>query len=110
MENNKTVSQRLAELIEKEGVSYRELEVLTGISFCTIRRYATGETDKVPLEAIKTLSKALNVSPEYLIWGDKSKEDEWTDTMTEKTRDLIHLIKGMDEEGLEKLIQIAKLL
>lgn len=106
----KTISERLDATIKAQEVSYRELEKLTGINYGTIRNYATGETDRVPAEAVKLLAKALHVSPQYLFFGEKTEEDKLLDEEMEKRKDLFELINKMDEEGLDKLIQIAKLL
>lgn len=105
-----TFPERLETLIREQGVSYRELEKATGINFCTIRNYATGATDKVPIEAAKLLANALHVSPQYLIFGEKTEQDEMLEKEMETRKDLFAIIENLDEEGLEKLIQIAKLL
>jgi len=48
-------------------MSYQDLEKLTGIKKSSLQRYASGVTSKVPLEAIEKLSKAFNVSQNYLM-------------------------------------------
>ncbi len=66
-----TRSERIKLLIEQSGRSYQELERITGIKKSSLQRYASGVTAKIPLTVIEKLSKAFNVSQEYLMgWND----------------------------------------
>ena len=66
-----TRSERIKLLIEQSGLSYQELEKKTGIKKSSLQRYASGVTIKIPLDVIEKLSKAFNVSQEYLMgWSD----------------------------------------
>lgn len=66
-----TRSERIKLLVEKSGKSYQELERITGIKKSSLQRYASGVTAKIPLDVIEKLSKAFNVSQEYLMgWDD----------------------------------------
>lgn len=56
-------AQRLNAAIEKSGLSYPELEKLTGISKSSLQRYATGTTKKIPIDCLEKLAKVLNSSP-----------------------------------------------
>lgn len=72
-----TRSERIKFLIEKSGQSYQELEKTTGIKKSSLQRYASGVTAKIPLNVIEKLSKAFNVSQEYLMgWSEDIKKVE----------------------------------
>ena len=72
-----TRSERIKLLIERSGLSYQELEKTTGIKKSSLQRYATGATAKIPLSVIEKLSKAFNVSQEYLMgWTENIKKVE----------------------------------
>ena len=72
-----TRSERIKLLIERSGLSYQELEKTTGIKKSSLQRYATGATAKIPLSVIEKLSKAFNVSQEYLMgWTEDIKKVE----------------------------------
>lgn len=106
-----TRSERIKLLIEQSGKSYQELETMTGIKKSSLQRYASGATSKIPLNAIEKLSKAFNVSQEYLMgWSDDKKtialdkhkltEDEkaWMELyhkLSKETREM--LITSLDE-------------
>ena len=61
-----TVSDRILKQMQLRGLSYGELSAATGLAKSAIHRYATGQTDKVPTEALEKLARALGVSPAYL--------------------------------------------
>ena len=65
------VIRRLYNSIQKSNLSYSELEKITGIAKSSIHRYATGQTQKIPLDAIEVLADALNVSAAWIMgWTD----------------------------------------
>ena len=67
-----TVSDRIRAQMTLLGLSYGELSATTGLAKSAIYRYATGQTDKVPTEALEKLAQALGVTPSYLTgWEDR---------------------------------------
>lgn len=69
------ISDRILELLSQKNVSYGELSKLTQIPKSALQRYATGETEKIPIERIKTIAKALNVSAGYILgWVDEQED------------------------------------
>lgn len=65
------ISTKLLTLITSKDLSYGELSKTTGIPKSALQRYATGKTEKIPLDRIKLLSLALNVTSAYLMgWED----------------------------------------
>lgn len=72
-------SKILLQLIEASGLSYGELSNITGIPKSAIQRYATGETEKIPIDRIESLAHALSIPPEYLMgWDTKPDIDPLT--------------------------------
>ncbi len=61
------VSDRLKIVIEKSGLSYRELSMRTGISHANLNRYALGKTSKIPYDAIKKIADVTNSSALYIM-------------------------------------------
>ena len=60
-------SQRILKSIENSHLSYGELSNITGIPKSALQRYATGETEKVPIDRIEAIAKATHVSAAYLM-------------------------------------------
>lgn len=65
------LSERLKSAIKSSGLSQRELETKTGIPHSAIQRYASGNTDRVPIGRIELMASALGVSAEYLLGWDE---------------------------------------
>jgi len=66
-----STSSRLKNLFESSGLSYAQLEDLTGISKSVLQRYASGETKKIPTDAIEIIAAKLHASPVYLTGWDE---------------------------------------
>lgn len=67
-------SERILAAIQKAGLSYNELSKLTNIPKSALQRYATGETEKIPIDRIEAISKAVNVPAQYIMgWTDDIK-------------------------------------
>lgn len=58
---------------KEKGISLGELSARTGIAKSTLQRYETGDTKKIPVEALKMIEKALNLSTGQLFgWDSKN--------------------------------------
>ena len=69
-----TVSERIRTQMKLLDLSYGELSLATGLTKSAIHRYATGQTDKIPTEALEKLARALRVTPAFLrIWGSAAE-------------------------------------
>jgi repressor LexA len=67
------IAQRLSDSIAASKLSYGELSKRTRIPKSAIQRYATGATEKIPLERLRALASALGVSLSALApWEDAS--------------------------------------
>lgn len=68
------ISKRLFQEITSKGYSYGDMAKLTGIPKSAIQRYATGETEKIPLNRLEKMASVLNISTGYLMgWEEKFK-------------------------------------
>lgn len=73
----RSAEQKIAERIrcrrQELGYSYQTLADLTGMSKSTLNRYENGDIANIPLSRLETLSKALQVNPDWLLgWTDNS--------------------------------------
>ena len=65
---------RLREAIERSGLSYPELEKLTGVPKSSLQRYATGVTKKIPIDCIEKIAEVTGTDARYLMgWSEKSE-------------------------------------
>ena len=63
-------SERILKSIQNAKLSYGVLHELTGIPKSALQRYATGETEKIPIDRLEMIAKATGVSVEYLMGWD----------------------------------------
>lgn len=61
------VAKRISKILIDRNMSIRRLGVLTGIPPATISRYVGTGSQKIPLDKLELIAKALNVSPAYLM-------------------------------------------
>ena len=47
------ISDRILEQIKQANISYGDLSTMTGIPKSALQRYATGETEKIPLDRLE---------------------------------------------------------
>lgn len=68
------ISNRIIAFIQQEKISYRDLSEATGIPKSALQRYATGETEKIPLDRLELIAHAFHTTPAYLMgWEDEPK-------------------------------------
>ena len=63
-------SKRILKSINNSDLSYGELSKLTGIPKSALQRYATGATEKIPIDRIEAIAKATGVQASYLLCWD----------------------------------------
>lgn len=74
-------AKRISEAIAKSGLSYPELEKITGISKSSLQRYATGVTKKIPINCIESIAQATGTDSKYLMgWTDAPAQTEQKET------------------------------
>lgn len=65
------IAQRILNIMAEKKISYGELSKATGVPKSALQRYATGETDKIPIDRLELIAAALGVNTEYLVgWED----------------------------------------
>lgn len=106
-------AKRILTAIEKSKLSYGELSKITGIPKSALQRYATGETEKVPIDRIEAIAKATNVSSAYLMCWDR--EEEMAETLDAVLKDnelqyVVTSVAGMKEKTLKRLCRYIELL
>jgi transcriptional regulator with XRE-family HTH domain len=66
-------TKRIQEAIQKKGLSYAELERLTGVSHSALQRYASGKTKKIPIDVIEKIADVTGVTARYLMCWDEQE-------------------------------------
>jgi len=100
------LSERLKKAIKDSGLSQRELENKTGIPHSAIQRYASGNTDRVPIGRIELMARALGVTAEYLLgWDEETPAD---DTKGGRVEEFVELFQQLTDEQQALIISSIK--
>lgn len=113
-----TVSSRILGIMNEKNISYGELSKLTGIPKSTLQRYATAQTNKVPVDKLELIAKALGVDAAILFgWStDEQVENEADDfasyleelrTRPEKKM-LFDSTNGMSPEQIKAIVNMIE--
>lgn len=94
------ISKRILSLIEKNDISYGELSKQTKIPKSALQRYATGETEKIPITRIEIMAKALHTTASYIMGWDEEKQPTNNDR-------LLEALKTMTDDEIQNLIDYA---
>lgn len=114
-------AERISKAIGAKGISYAELEKITGVSKSALQRYATGQTKKIPIDVIEKIADATGVSARYLMgWDEKTapadgESDSSVDiaALLETARprsEWREIIGQLSRENKVKLLEYARLL
>jgi transcriptional regulator with XRE-family HTH domain len=101
-------SERIKALIEASGLSYQELERLTGIKKSSLQRYASGVTTKIPLEVIEKLSATFHVSQEYLMGWDEKENSPSEVQLTEGEKTMLELFNRIPKDKQAMVIEMIR--
>lgn len=98
-----TVSDRIRAQMKLLGLSYGELAAATGLAKSAVHRYATGQTDKVPTEALEKMAHALGVTPAFLIGWEQERPhtlaahfegEEFSEEELKEIEDFVRFVKS----------------
>lgn len=100
-------SDRILHSIQRANLSYSELASLTKIPKSALQRYATGETEKIPIDRIEAIAKATNVTSEFLMCWTDNIEPETTNNynLSDNEKNLLLSFNQLNETGQSKLME-----
>ena len=70
------ISKRILETITCKDISYGDLSDKTGIPKSALQRYATGQTEKIPIDRLEKIASAIGVTTSFLMGWDSADEKE----------------------------------
>lgn len=102
-----TTGERIKALRKSLGLTQEELGKRIGVQKAAINKYETGIVVNLKQSTIQALSKALHVSPVYLLNGDESvssSEDGSNDLpKNEKVRGLVRILNRMSPDKIDQV-------
>ena len=105
-EDTAKICERIRLLIERQKLSYAELEKETGVPKSAIHRYATGQTSKIPIDRVIKLAGALGSTAAWIMGWEEEKPPE-TDG---KAKELLDIINQLSEQNLDRAIDYLSIL
>lgn len=111
------ISKRILDIILSKEISYGELSDKTGIPKSALQRYATGQTEKIPIDRLEIIARAIGTTAAYLMgWEDNNPASISRKCVT--SPDILDEIdigfygdyKGLTEEDKETLRDMARLM
>ena len=97
MPNN--MSKRIKELRLEKGLTLEQVGNIVGVGKSTVRKWETGMIANMKRDKIASLSKALGVSPSYLLGYTTDRNLK----PTKEENKLISLIEQLTDEETEEL-------
>ena len=104
-------AKRISDAIEKSGLSYPELERITGISKSSLQRYATGVTKKIPIDSIELIAKATGCDARYLMgWDDQepveTEKPSPPDDRWERFRPRYEVLSDAEKAKIDSILDV----
>ena len=100
------ISNRILEIILNKEISYGELSDKTGIPKSALQRYATGQTEKIPIDRLEKIAKAIGTTTAYLMgWEKESPEPQRTVVSDD---DIQFALFGGNDEITESMYEEVK--
>lgn len=110
-------SKRILRAIKESNLSYGEISNITNIPKSALQRYATGETNKIPIERIELIAKATGVTYEYLTGRVENSQDQRLSpesavlsakvAKSPELKELVSIYLSMNETGRKRLMDNA---
>ena len=97
-----TTAERIKQRRKELGLRAEDVAEKIGVSRSTIFRYENGEIEKLPYTHLVPISKALNTTVEYLMFGctenGKIPTPEIGDGLSDTDSEIISLLANLPEE------------
>lgn len=106
-------AERISNAIKQKGLSYAQLEKISGVSKSALQRYATGKTKKIPIDVMERIASALSTTLAYLMgWTDDmeipSQSFELMDELRNASGTIAQNIKKMRDKLQISSTELAK--
>lgn len=104
MINIEEVRKRLKKSFENSDISYGELSDKTGYNKSALHRYINGNTDKIPLDAVISISMSIGVDPLWVMCLTEKEAPTPELELTEYEKKVVNLAKTIPEEKRKDFI------
>ena len=107
--NMNEIAKRLYDAIIERRISYGELSRSTGVPKSAIQRYATGATEKIPMDRLLRLSAALGLPASALApWDGADAREQSAEELPEITM-IARAGKKMSPERRQDMLRLLQI-
>ena len=100
------IVERIKSRRRELNFSFQNLADLTGMSKSTLQRYETGGIKNIPLDKLKTLAKALEVSPEWIMGWNLPASIKSDQSINSSQAIMMYPPKYLDEDTVRKVLEL----
>jgi transcriptional regulator with XRE-family HTH domain len=108
MESN--FKKNLRDELAYQDLTVKELAAKSGVAKGALDCYIGKQASVPPATTAVKIARALGVSVEYLVSGQKSRHEELVVPSSPKVRSILKLFEGLDEESQDIIVEIAQVL
>jgi len=103
------ISERILEIILNKDISYGELATTTGIPKSALQRYATGQTEKIPIDRLEKIAKAIGTTTAYLMgWEITTNKTPTPKSEHDPNEIMFALSRGGEREITDEMFEEVK--
>lgn len=104
------ISKRILETITCKDISYGDLSDKTGIPKSALQRYATGQTEKIPIDRLEKIASAIGVTTSFLMGWDSAdkKEQPPRGELSDVKARLIQYVYPLTDEQAALALRVLK--
>lgn len=102
------ISNRILDILLSKNISYGELSELTGIPKSALQRYATGQTEKIPIDRLELIAKAIGTTSAYLMGWEQSPSGKQSERPQITDEDIQFALFGGRDEITERMYDEVK--
>lgn len=99
---------RIKEKKKEKCLTNSQLAVLSNVPSGTLAKILGSETKDPQISNIIKISKALNISADYIIFGITNNPISQSEPLTPSEQTLLDSFRELNEDGQEKLIDYAE--
>jgi transcriptional regulator with XRE-family HTH domain len=108
MESN--FRQNLRDELAYQDVTVKELAAKSGVAKAALDCYVGKQASVPPATTAVKIARALGVSVEFLVSGQKSRHEESAVSSRPRVRAILQIFNDLDEENQNIMVEIAQLL
>jgi transcriptional regulator with XRE-family HTH domain len=102
--------KNLRDELEYQDLTVKELAAKSGVAKGALDCYVGKQASIPPATTAVKIAKALGVSVEYLVSGQKPRHEEIVVLSSPRIRAMLKIFKDLDEESQDIMVEIAQVL